>query len=952
MDLGDQNLKDHPYYWIFFLPNIIPLFELSIVRYPSPLDVASSVDNTAPLFLIAGLVDYCCVLMLGHLLVLVLRADEASVLALLFTLASAFRAWRFGFLALRRACWIDWTNWAEVKRVNYLLLLINPALLWHAGLLFLFGSTGAEESRTWMKNVLWVLLVRGVELGRKKKDIADTDNGVSQSWMSGTLSTWIRIPLESVVNTLLGVLLKFLPTVVLVLLAGLPTLLRALQKVFKKVSSLQQTSRIISALNYVDSFAIRMRSEILRASVRWATDLYNAIQARLPWQQRSPLTPRKGTHPRIRLLKVTPAIYGFQEIHCSLKLVELGEENAPCSYTAISYHWGDFTEKKTIILDGERVDVSDSAYQALQGLRPYWRYEYFWIDQLCIKQDDMSDKEQQIPLMADIYKQSSRLIIWLGAAEEGWLAVNVVHRVWVWSRLRASNGLEPNVVVSSQVAREALIKLLLHPWFSRTWVVQEIVMGARMDWGDKATIVYGGASLSWKRFAWFAMTVLRSRKIVKELTDNDEALSSTCLLVSQHVTTVAGFGWINGRIKPAPLLFYLTRMFRVGRFDATVAKDRIYAVLSLCQFATDPAFAPDYSKKDSDLFIEAAKHCLESAPPQRKLEFLGHAGLAYNNSTLGLPSWVPDWTVTPATSPLPGLDGTADLVTADSPIHDSFSWHIAQLYGYAEFSWVHANQRPIFMAAQAALNAKTTAMEKILYRATEDRAAETRFLPGNRLEIRGRRFDRLKLVGKAMQSEQNLSKAGDSLSFGAAVVQWSLLAQLNAYSSPYSYFLQNAWPRAFYRTLCGDLSGDWTDLVDTQAPERPIPYNILAGVSRYLAKINALVELGMKVEDLSSGEEPAEAELFDRIERCIRNLCTGRMFGVTEKGYYGLFLSGSKPGDLVCLFDGVRVPLCVREVDEDGEQARYKLVGACYVHGIMDGEVLLPSRDSERFILV
>ena len=117
-------------------------------------------------------------------------------------------------------------------------------------------------------------------------------------------------------------------------------------------------------------------------------------------------------------------------------------------------------------------------------------------------------------------------------------------------------------------------------------------------------------------------------------------------------------------------------------------------------------------------------------------------------------------------------------------------------------------------------------------------------------------------------------------------------------------------------------------------------------------KIVTLVEIETKVEDLSSGEEPAGAELFDGIEWCIYNLCTGRMFGVTEKGYYGLFLSASKPGDLVCLFDGVRVPLCVREIDEDGEQARYKLVGACYVHGVMDGETLSLSRDSERFILV
>ena len=111
-------------------------------------------------------------------------------------------------------------------------------------------------------------------------------------------------------------------------------------------------------------------------------------------------------------------------------------------------------------------------------------------------------------------------------------------------------------------------------------------------------------------------------------------------------------------------------MFRVGRFNATVAKDRIYVVLSLCQLATDPAFAPDYSKMDSDLFIEAAKHCLESAPPHRKLKFLGHAGLAYNNSTPGMPSRVPDWTITVVTSPLPGL-----ITPVHSGAHSDFLYY-------------------------------------------------------------------------------------------------------------------------------------------------------------------------------------------------------------------------------------------------------------------------------------
>lgn len=283
MDLGDQDLSGHPLYWIVFLPNIIPLFELSIIHYPSPLDVASTVDNTASLFLIAGLMDYICILMLEQLLGWILHEDKGSLRTLLLALGSSFRAWRFGFLAIRRACCVDWANWAEVKRLSYLLLLINPALLWHTGTLFLFGSGGTEytDSQRWMKNVLWVLLVSGVDFGRKKADIADTDDGVNHSWMSSSLPVWIRLPLQSAVDTLIWMVLKLVPTIALAILAYLPTLLRALQKGFKWASSLQHRSRIISTLYNADVFAIRIRSAILCASVRWVRDVYNTIQARL-----------------------------------------------------------------------------------------------------------------------------------------------------------------------------------------------------------------------------------------------------------------------------------------------------------------------------------------------------------------------------------------------------------------------------------------------------------------------------------------------------------------------------------------------------------------------------------------------------------------------------------------------------------------------------------------------
>lgn len=43
----------------------------------------------------------------------------------------------------------------------------------------------------------------------------------------------------------------------------------------------------------------------------------------------------------------------------------------------------------------------------------------------------------------------------------------------------------------------------------------------------------------------------------------------------------------------------------------------------------------------------------------------------------------------------------------------------------------------------------------------------------------------------------------------------------------------------------------------------------------------------------------------------------------------------AQPGDLICVFDGAQVPSVLRP-SHDGQ---YKLIGDCYVDGLMEGEV-------------
>jgi Heterokaryon incompatibility protein (HET) len=65
--------------------------------------------------------------------------------------------------------------------------------------------------------------------------------------------------------------------------------------------------------------------------------------------------------------------------------------------------------------------------------------------------------------------------------------------------------------------------------------------------------------------------------------------------------------------------------------------------------------------------------------------------------------------------------------------------------------------------------------------------------------------------------------------------------------------------------------------------------------------------------------------------------CEGRVFFITEKGYYGLGPWIAKPGDICCVFLGANVPFILRPGQKSNE---FKLVGESYTHGIMSGEAL------------
>lgn len=77
---------------------------------------------------------------------------------------------------------------------------------------------------------------------------------------------------------------------------------------------------------------------------------------------------------------------------------------------------------------------------------------------------------------------------------------------------------------------------------------------------------------------------------------------------------------------------------------------------------------------------------------------------------------------------------------------------------------------------------------------------------------------------------------------------------------------------------------------------------------------------------------------------CLRHSTLGYMFFTTKKGYMGLVQGDASPGDLVAIVQGSDVPLILRrQASSPGRDSKkrnfYTLVGASYVHGIMDGQI-------------
>jgi hypothetical protein len=119
----------------------------------------------------------------------------------------------------------------------------------------------------------------------------------------------------------------------------------------------------------------------------------------------------------IRLITLAPSPSFESTIPCHLFHRSLDTETEG-PFDALSYTWGDASSRRLISLNGNKFSVTANLHTALRHLRYTADQRVLWIDELCINQDNIPERNQQVTKMQEIYQRAAKVVVWLGPASK------------------------------------------------------------------------------------------------------------------------------------------------------------------------------------------------------------------------------------------------------------------------------------------------------------------------------------------------------------------------------------------------------------------------------------------------------------------------------------------------------------------------------------------------------
>jgi hypothetical protein len=203
--------------------------------------------------------------------------------------------------------------------------------------------------------------------------------------------------------------------------------------------------------------------------------------------------PLDTTRLQIRLLTITSAT-DSNALNFSLRTVDLSDSP---SYTALSYEWGIKENLQTIRVNNRLIQIRANLFDFLKTHRQLCDGRSLWVDQVCIDQGQLEEKNHQVGIMEHIYRGAEETLCWLGQDPADGLAFSFISRMLDYYRLRIRQGLkEPEYPdesdpwkCMSEAENNAFSAMATSSYWTRLWIVQEILLSA------KVVVSYGSSTI-------------------------------------------------------------------------------------------------------------------------------------------------------------------------------------------------------------------------------------------------------------------------------------------------------------------------------------------------------------------------------------------------------------------------------------------------------------------------
>ena len=291
-------------------------------------------------------------------------------------------------------------------------------------------------------------------------------------------------------------------------------------------------------------------------------------------------------------------------------------------YIALSYVWGDVTDRQDILLDGHRFQVAKSLYEALSHLRDAFEIQkrelHVWADAVCINQDDLEERAREVKKMGLIYSQCTSVRAWLGGppseiAREMPLVRDFLNSFIDLSSRQTDAESGMNLVTSMKAAyaiKMVSSGLFVSPFWKRIWTIQELALAPTIlfHYGQEAFTTEEVLKL-------FAVYSRLAEKFYFPWQDKPAATDPGTIAATvpaihrlQRLRPLHDWGYTD---KSEPFIDELVRLARDSQ--SKDPRDKVFGLLALLPNFIAERITPNYDPSFSmqDTFVMFFKSCYE-----------------------------------------------------------------------------------------------------------------------------------------------------------------------------------------------------------------------------------------------------------------------------------------------------------------------------------------------------